>query len=206
MKNIKSKHEFFASFLLLFQILTLLNGCTQKTSINSDLNSKKSDSSEISYLNAVELVTNKDGLSNLKTIIKTTNGNITLRFYSKNAPNTVTRFLHLVQDGFYDGLKFHRVIENFVVQSGDPTGSGKGGSGVILKAEISSLQHIKGTVAMARSHNDIDSADSQFYIALTSLPHLDGQYTIFAQVVDGFDVLDNIKQDDKILSVHILNN
>ncbi|EQC43433.1 peptidylprolyl isomerase [Bacteriovorax sp. Seq25_V] len=160
-------------------------------------------SPEIS-LNAFDLETDNDGLSRTKAVLKTVHGNISFKFYPKSAPNTVTRLLQLINEGFYDGLSFHRVIPGFVIQTGDPTGSGKGGSGNILKAEINELQHIKGTIAMARSHNNIDSADSQFYISLSSLPHLDGKYTIFGQVIEGIDVLDKIQKGDKILSIQII--
>lgn len=205
MKNMNKLSLRAFRIILLFQTLTSFSSCVEKNH-KVEENFRNSTENTEKVLNSVELETNKDGLTNLQTIIKTIHGNITIKFYSKQAPNTVTRFLHLVNEGFYDGLKFHRVIENFVVQTGDPTGTGKGGSGVILKSEFNSLQHIKGTVAMARSHNDIDSADSQFYIALASLPHLDGKYTIFGQVVEGLEVLDKIKQDNQILSVHILND
>lgn len=194
------------AFIQLFLILTILSSCTQKSSIeenNSQLNSSSETNSSNISLSAFDLDTNRDGLSNVKAIIKTIHGNITLRFYPKQAPNTVTRVLQLLNDGFYDGLPFHRVVEGGFIQTGDPTSTGKGGSGVILKAEFSELQHIKGTVAMARSHNDVDSADSQFYIALTTLPHLDGKYTIFGQVTEGIEVLDKIKKDDKILSFQV---
>ena len=141
------------------------------------------------------------GLSKTKVIIKTAHGNIAFKFYPKDAPNTSTRIAHLIKKGFYDGITFHRVIKNFVAQAGDPTGTGTSGSGVKLKAEFNSKQHIRGTVAMARAGNDVDSADSQFYIALSTLPHLNGKYTVFGQVVEGDDILDKITKGDKILSM-----
>ncbi len=178
----------------------IFTSCTKtKETISQD----ETISSEIS-LNAFDLETDNDGLSRTKAVLKTVHGNIAFKFYPRYAPNTVTRLLQLINEGFYDGLTFHRVIAGFVIQTGDPTASGKGGSGNILKAEINELQHIKGTMAMARSHNDIDSADSQFYISLSSLPHLDGKYTIFAQVIEGIDVLDKIQKGDKILSIQII--
>ena len=141
-----------------------------------------------------------NGLSKEKITIKTVHGNIQLSLYPNKAPNTVIRIVELVNSGFYDGISFHRVVSNFVIQAGDPTGTGSGGSGKKLKAEFNDLQHVKGTVAMARTQ-DPDSADSQFYIALTTLPHLNNKYTIFGQVTKGFSVIEKIKQGDKIISM-----
>ncbi|MBT3234320.1 MAG: peptidylprolyl isomerase [Bdellovibrionales bacterium] len=134
--------------------------------------------------------------------LRTVHGNIMFKFYPNEAPNTVHRFIQLTESGFYNGVVFHRVIPNFVIQGGDPTGTGRGGSGKKLKAEFNSQIHIKGTVAMARSQS-VDSADSQFYIALNTLPHLDGKYTIFGQVTEGWEVLDKISKGDKIISATI---
>ena len=125
---------------------------------------------------------------------------LSFKFYPTKAPNTVNRIVELIKSGFYDGLTFHRVVPNFVAQGGDPTGTGTGGSGKKLKAEFNDIQHIRGTVAMARA-SEPDSADSQFYLALTTLPHLDGNYTVFGQVVEGLELLDKIKVGDKMLSV-----
>lgn len=134
--------------------------------------------------------------------LKTVHGDLLIKLFEKKAPITTSRFKALVADGFYNGLKFHRVIPNFVVQGGDPTGTGTGGSGKKLKAEFNSISHEKGTVAMARG-TDINSADSQFYIALKKLPHLDGKYTVFGKVVKGIEFLDDIKKGDKMLSVSL---
>ena len=161
---------------------------------------------DFSKLHSSELETDVSGLSHLKAVIKTVHGNIILKFYPKHAPNTVTRIMQLIQNGFYDGQSFHRVTPNYVIQTGDPTGTGKGGSGFKLKAEFNKIQHIKGTVGMARFNDDVDSADSQFYIALTTLPHLNEKYTIFGQVVDGINVLDKIKKGNKILSISLQKN
>jgi len=160
----------------------------------------KATPNDQSKITAESLTVTKNGLSQESIVIKTVHGNITFKLYPKKAPNTVTRVIKLVNDGFYDGLKFHRVVPNFVIQTGDPTESGRGGSGKKLKAEFNDAQHIKGTVAMART-DDPDSADSQFYIALNTLPHLDGKYTVFGQVVDGLDILNKIKKGDVIISM-----
>ena len=139
------------------------------------------------------------GLSLAKATLTTAYGPLTIRFYPEKAPQTVARIAELIQNKFYDGLTFHRVVPNFVVQGGDPSGTGSGGSGQNLPAEFNDIPHIKGTVAMARKQ-DPGSGDCQFYIALSRLEHLDGQYTVFGQVVEGLEVVDQIRQGDKIVS------
>ena len=132
--------------------------------------------------------------------IETTYGNIEIELYPEDAPKTVARIKELVGKGFYDGLSFHRVVPDFVVQGGDPRGDGTGGSGQNLPAEFNSRQHVEGTVAMARAA-DPNSADSQFYIALARLPHLDRNYTVFGQVTKGMDAVKKIKIGDKMIKV-----
>ena len=109
------------------------------------------------------------------------------------APNHVARIKELVRQGFYDGIVFHRVIDGFMAQTGDPTGTGSGGSGKKLKAEFSNAKHIRGTLSMARSSNP-NSADSQFFIVFAPTPHLNGQYTVWGQVSAGMEFVDNIKR------------
>ena len=138
----------------------------------------------------------------LNVRIKTIHGDIVFKLQPDIAPITVSRFQELTQEGFYNGLTFHRVIPGFVAQGGDPSGTGAGGSGKKLKAEFSDRKHVKGTIAMARAQ-DINSADSQFYITLGEQPHLDGKYTIFGQVIEGIDVVDKIRKGDKMLSVSL---
>lgn len=149
-----------------------------------------------------KLKTDIGGLSNASATIQTVHGNITFRFYTKSAPVTSARIIQLIQNKFYDNMIFHRAIPNFIVQTGDPSGTGNGGSGIKLKPEFSDLQHIKGTVAMAKSI-DPNSADSQFYICLTTLPHLDKKNTIFGQVVEGLELLPKLAKGDRILSISL---
>jgi peptidylprolyl isomerase/peptidyl-prolyl cis-trans isomerase B (cyclophilin B) len=127
-------------------------------------------------------------------------GKIVFEMYPDSAPKTVARMTELVQKGFYNGLTFHRVVSEFVVQGGDPQGNGMGGSGVKLQAEFNQRKHVTGTVAMARA-SDPNSADSQFYICLAPQPHLDGQYTVFGQVVEGLDVIQKIRVGDVMRKV-----
>jgi peptidylprolyl isomerase/peptidyl-prolyl cis-trans isomerase B (cyclophilin B) len=129
--------------------------------------------------------------SNVITIELET-GTVTLEPYPDVAPKTVESFKKLISNGFYDGLIFHRIIPGFMAQGGDPDGTGMGGPGFSLKAEFNDKKHVRGTLAMARS-SDPDSAGSQFYICYGPQPHLDGQYTIFGQVTEGMELIDDLK-------------
>lgn len=123
-------------------------------------------------------------------------GQVLIQLRPDLAPKTVKRIKELARQKFYDGIVFHRVIEGFMAQTGDPTGTGTGGSGKNLKAEFSTAHHVRGTVSMARAAN-INSADSQFFICFKPAAFLDGQYTIFGQVVKGMEFVDNIKKGDE---------
>lgn len=141
-------------------------------------------------------------------VITTKKGVIKLKFYPEVAPNHVASFIELAEQGFYDGTKFHRVEPGFVVQGGDPyskTGAGPvgtGGPGYQLAAEFNDKPHLEGTLAMARSQNP-NSAGSQFYICLAPAPFLDGQYTVFGQVIEGMDIVKQIAVGDVMESVRI---
>jgi len=124
-------------------------------------------------------------------------GRVVIELRPDLAPRTVKRFKELVRQHFYDGLTFHRVIPGFMAQTGDPKGDGTGGSGQTLPAEFSRTAHFeRGTLGMARS-SDPNSADSQFFICFDASPWLDGQYTIFGQVVKGMEFVDDIKKGSK---------
>jgi cyclophilin family peptidyl-prolyl cis-trans isomerase len=120
-------------------------------------------------------------------------GRVVIALRPDLAPVTVARIKELVRKGFYDGIVFHRVIAGFMAQTGDPTGTGTGGSGKTLKAEFSQAHFVRGTVGMARAA-DPNSADSQFFICFAPAPFLDGKYTIFGQVVSGMKFVDEIKK------------
>jgi len=111
------------------------------------------------------------------------------------APKHVTRIKELVREGFYDGLTFHRVIEGFMAQGGDPLGTGTGGSGVNIPAEFNNVPHLRGTLSMARA-NDPDSADSQFFICFTRCNSLDDNYTVWGRVVSGMEFVDMIERGE----------
>ncbi|HEX2912018.1 MAG TPA: peptidylprolyl isomerase [Chloroflexia bacterium] len=138
-------------------------------------------------------------------IIELENGGIIkLELYSDSAPNTVNNFERLANSGFYNGLNFHRVVPGFVVQGGDPNGDGTGGPGYKIKAEFNERPHKTGTLAMARSQQP-DSAGSQFYICLAPQPSLDRNYTVFGDVIEGMDYVQNIRRGDKMKSVKVVN-
>lgn len=128
---------------------------------------------------------------NPEIAIETDYGTMKLELYRDVAPIHVDSMLARVREGFYDGLIFHRVIDGFMIQGGDPKGNGTGGPGYTLPAEFSKVKHIEGTLSMARSQNP-NSAGSQFFICLAPASHLDGQYTVFGQLMDGFDTLHKI--------------
>jgi peptidylprolyl isomerase len=120
-------------------------------------------------------------------------GQVVIELLPDLAPNHVARIKELTRKGFYDGIVFHRVIEGFMAQTGDPTGTGTGGSGKKLKAEFSAEPHVRGMLSMARSGHP-DSADSQFFIVLEDAPHLDRQYTVWGRVTSGMEFVDTIKR------------
>jgi len=133
-----------------------------------------------------------------KAIIEMENGGkMTLELYPEKAPLTVENFEKLANSGFYDGLIFHRVIAGFMIQGGDPEGTGMGGPGYTIKGEFAmngvknDLKHTRGVISMARAY-DPNSAGSQFFIMHADAPHLDGQYAAFGKMTDGFETLDEI--------------
>lgn len=138
--------------------------------------------------------------------METTQGPVIIGLRPDLAPGHVARIKELAGEGFYDGIIFHRVIEDFVAQSGDPTGTGTGGSGRQLEAEFSDEPHIRGVCSMARAHHP-DSADSQFFICLDDATFLDGHYTVWGHVISGMDNVLNIKcgepapDPDRIISM-----
>jgi peptidyl-prolyl cis-trans isomerase B (cyclophilin B) len=123
--------------------------------------------------------------------IDTTLGSVDVEFYPKEAPGHVNNFLFLARDGFYDGAIFHRVIPGFMIQGGDPTGTGTGGPGYRIKAEFNDRKHVRGVLSAART-GDPNSAGCQFFVMHADSPHLDRQYSAFGKVTKGMEVVDKI--------------
>ena len=138
-----------------------------------------------------------------RAIIETDKGTINIQFFDADAPNTVKNFVDLAEKGFYDGLIFHRVIPNFMIQGGCPDGVGTGGPGYKIKCEINSNLHKAGTLSMA--HAGKNTGGSQFFICHSPQSHLDGVHTVFGQSED-MAVINSIKGNDKMLSVKIVHD
>lgn len=133
--------------------------------------------------------------------METDKGDIQLMLYPQHAPRTVNNFVFLANEGYYDGITFHRVIDNFMIQGGDPTGTGRGGPGYTFKDEFEGnpLKHEKGVISMANAGPNTNG--SQFFITHSPQPHLNGKHTVFGEVVEGQDVVDQIQQGDAIRNV-----
>ncbi|HEY9560225.1 MAG TPA: peptidylprolyl isomerase [Anseongella sp.] len=141
-----------------------------------------------------------------KGIIKTEKGDLPVTFFDKDAPGTVANFVKLAREGYYDGTTFHRVIPDFVVQGGDPTGTGAGGPGYSIPCELDgdNQLHDRGVLSMA--HRGRDTGGSQFFIchSRNNTAHLDRNHTCFGKVTDNLEVIDQISQGDKITSIEII--
>ena len=135
--------------------------------------------------------------------METDRGTIELELYAQHAPKTVNNFYFLAGEGFYDGVSFHRVIANFMIQGGDPTGTGRGGPGYRFEDETQGnpLKHEAGVISMANAGPNTNG--SQFFITHSPQPHLNGRHTVFGKVVEGQDVVDAIRQGDKIVKVEV---
>ena len=144
-----------------------------------------------------------DETKNYSVSITTNRGIIGLELYPQHAPQTVNNFVYLASQGFYDGVLFHRVIPNFMIQGGDPTGSGRGGPGYRFADEFNGnpLRHERCVISMANAGPNTNG--SQFFITHLPTPHLDGKHTVFGKVVIGEDIVDTIEQGDEIVSVTV---
>ncbi len=128
--------------------------------------------------------------------IQTAYGTMVIELFEKDAPNTVANFEKLASDHFYDGLTFHRVIPNFMIQGGCPSGTGTGGPGYKIDCEINPNRHERGSLSMA--HAGPNTGGSQFFICHAPAPHLDGVHTVFGKVIQGVEIVDKIQKDDKM--------
>ncbi|MGP7815813.1 peptidylprolyl isomerase [Niallia sp. 01092] len=182
----KKKKSSIISYISLFLLMLVLTACGTDKDKGKESNTgfKKGDDYPVAT------ITMDDGAT------------IDVELNPEMAPNTVNNFISLVNKGFYNGLTFHRVIPDFMIQGGDPNGDGTGDPGYSIKGEFSSngvennLKHERGVISMARS-NDPDSAGSQFFIMVENAQHLDGKYAAFGKVIKGMDVVDKIVQVDR---------
>lgn len=147
---------------------------------------------------AVKRTPVRNAKNQIATLV-TNHGNLTLELYRDVAPGHADSFAARVADGFYDSLIFHRIIDGFMIQGGDPTGTGMGDAGYRLKAEFNNLPHVMGTLSMARS-SDPNSASCQFFICLGTTKSLDGQYTVFGHLLKGYDVLQKLGKVETVMS------
>ena len=138
-----------------------------------------------------------------RAAIDTTKNTLTLELYPRHAPKTVNNFVFLAREGYYDGVVFHRVIPNFVIQGGDPTGTGRGGPGYAFEDEVrdNPLKHETGVISMANAGPNTNG--SQFFITHSPQPHLDGHHTVFGKVVEGMDVVYAIREGDSMLKLSV---
>lgn len=189
------KKKTMLALLSLFLFIFIVSGCGSQieeeaeqleAEIESDTGTNEGDNDNL----------NKEE-NPVVTITMENDDQIAVELYPDIAPNTVNNFISLVEDGFYDETIFHRVIPDFMIQGGDPDGTGTGGPGYSIKGEFSSngfsndLKHTRGVISMARSQ-DPDSAGSQFFIMVSDSPHLDGDYAAFGEVIEGMETVDDI--------------
>ena len=145
---------------------------------------------------------NYEGISQIQAIITTHEGKIVLDLNFKAAPNTVANFVALAKKGFYNGLTFHRIIQEFMIQAGDPLGNGQGDPGYFIDDEVNDLKHEAGVISMA--NRGPNTGGSQFFITQMPQHHLDGKHTVFGLVTKGQDVVCRIEQDDPIINIEII--
>jgi len=197
--NLKNKFQFI-SLIIISSVF--LSACTQKetkTNLNLNMTPNISPSSAEVSMKAETTIATKT--NDTLVAVTTKDGQIVLKLYSKEAPNTVANFIKKADSGFYNNLTFHRVIPGFMAQGGDPLGTGTGGGEIA--SEINNLPFVRGTIGLARGGNKAISNDSQFFICFDNqgCQHLTGDYVNFGEVVSGLDVLDKIKQGDKIVTI-----
>jgi cyclophilin family peptidyl-prolyl cis-trans isomerase len=189
--------------LALFLIITIVCGCTGSDKVVEQKNDVIiNEDSEVAGNTEVQEGGN-EMTGNPTAVILTNKGEFRFELYEKRAPATVANFVELAESGFYDGLTFHRYEPGFVIQGGDPLGTGMGGSGRNIPLEIHpELKHVEGALGMARSQ-DPNSASSQFYVTLADAHFLDGQYAVFGQVTSGMDVVQSLRAGDVMETVTI---
>ena len=198
--NLKSSLKLFS--LILVSVFTLSACTTKYTEQNLNINQNTPTTPMPSTTQNITTSPSKTNVEENLVAIKTKDGEIVLKLFTKETPNTVANFIQKADSGFYKNLIFHRVIPGFMAQGGDPTGTGTGGGK--QKSELNNIPFVRGTIGLARTAetNQI-SNDSQFFICFTTegCQHLTGDYVNFGEVISGFDVLDKIQQGDTILDI-----
>ncbi len=192
-------------FILILAFAMLLAGCQKNEDTTTAAPStEKETETTTAETTAEETTRNPDAVDPMDVETMTAEitvkdyGTIKLELYPSKAPQTVSNFVSLANQGFYDGTIFHRVIEGFMIQGGDPEGTGLGGPGYSIKGEFESngfendIKHDRGVLSMARKSSPLDSAGSQFFIVQEAAPHLDGDYAAFGKVVEGMEIVDEI--------------
>lgn len=177
-----SKNSFFTSLMVVFLFLLSIV--------------------ENSYADGKVFEKDYSNISKIEAIVQTHEGTFTIELDYVNAPNTVANFIDLANKGFYNGLMFHRIIQGFMVQGGDPDGLGEGGPGYTIDDEKNTLSHVAGVVSMA--NKGPNTGGSQFFIVQKDQIHLDGKHTIFGKVVSGLDVVYRLEKNDPMISVKIV--
>ena len=182
--------------------LLLVGACKKKEEKGSDMAAEPMNKQALQAPSSPNVDANKKYIA----LIKTSKGEIKVELYPKEAPFSVTNFVSLAQKKYYNGLTFHRVVPDFVVQGGDPTGTGTGGPGYTIPAEIK-LPHKEGALAWARLPDTVNpekrSSGSQFYITQKATPFLDGEYTVFGQTLSGMEVVHQLQQGDLIQEISV---
>ncbi len=187
----------------LFMLFLILQGEELKIEKILNKNSKPEERIEVATKYKDVKIEVKKGT---KALMKTNKGEILCELYPEYAPVTVENFVKLAKLGFYDGLIFHRYVPNFVIQGGDPYGTGYGSAGYTIPLEVhEEAKHTEGALGMARAQ-DLNSGSCQFYITLTETPHLDGNYTVFGKVIKGMEIIKRLRKGDKIEGVEILEH
>lgn len=188
-------------------VITSVTGCGKGTTENKSSESSQNTQTEASSDSSSQVDAAQEELLSGKHHVEIKvkkYGTISVELDADVAPISVTNFVNLANEGFYDGLTFHRIISGFMIQGGDPLGNGTGGSEETIKGEFAvngvenSISHVRGTISMARS-NDYDSASSQFFIMHEDCESLDGQYAAFGTVTDGMDIVDQICEDTPVV-------
>ncbi len=207
MKKIKSISS-FVLVLLIAVLCVFAGGCSGNDESSSSDNNSAATSAESNESSVNSEGANPDSFASSDDPVAVIDvkdyGKITVELYPKAAPNTVKNFVKLAKDGFYDGLTFHRIISGFMIQGGDPLGTGMGGSDETIEGEFANngiennLSHTRGVISMARSQ-DMNSASSQFFIVHQDSPHLDGDYAAFGCVTDGIEVVDKICENTPVV-------